>query len=335
MKTKVLTLDKIKSLVDIPELIHEIENGFVQYSKGVAIVPPVGFLSFDEPPGDVHFKYGYLRGDDYYVMKVASAFYRNSDFGLPNNNGLILVFNQKTGGAELILLDEGWLTDVRTAAAGAVAAKHLAANNIHKIGIVGTGVQAKLQLEFLKTVVDCTDCLVWGRDVSKTQKMIDELASSDTIQQWGIDIKAADSLNLLVSQCNLIITTTSAKEPLIYADHVQTGTHITAMGADDHGKQELESQLLKKADVVVADSISQCVDHGECFAAIRDKHVRDSDILELGDVIENPELGRTSQEQVTICDLTGVAVQDIQIAKMVAKTYLKHAEPEGVRESNV
>jgi len=323
LDTKVIGLDEIKSLVDISELILEIENGFVRYSQGGAVVPPVGFLNFAEPPGDVHFKYGYLRDDDYYVMKVASAFYRNTEFGLPNNNGLMVVFNQKTGGAEFILLDEGWLTDVRTAAAGAVAAKHLAAKNIHKIGIVGTGVQAKMQLEFLQTVVDCTDCLVWGRDASKTQNMIDDLTSTATIQQWGIDIQAADSLKSLVSQCNLIVTTTSAQEPLIYAEHVQTGTHITAMGSDDHGKQELESQLLEKADVVVADSISQCVDHGECSAAIRDNHLRESEISEIGNIINNPSSGRTSQEQITISDLTGVAVQDIQIAKMVAKAYLR------------
>jgi len=245
-------------------------------------VPPVGFLNFAEPPGDVHLKYGYLNGEDYYVIKVASSFYRNSDLGLPNNNGLIMVFNQKTGGAEFILLDEGWLTDVRTAAAGAVAAKHLAPKSIHKIGIVGTGVQAKMQLEFLQTVVDSKDCLVWGRDSKKTLNMIDELASRQSIQQWDLTIKAADSLEHLVSQCNMIVTTTPVQEPLIFAHHVQKGTHITAMGADDHGKQELESLLLNKADVVVADSISQCIDHGECFAAIRDKQLYESDILELG-----------------------------------------------------
>ena len=326
MNTKVITLDEIKSLVDIPELILEIEKGFVRYSQGGAVVPPVGFLKFDEPPGDVHFKYGYLAGDDYYVMKVASAFYRNTDIGLPSNNGLMMVFNQKTGGAEFILLDEGWLTDIRTAAAGAVAAKHLAPSHIHKIGIVGTGIQAKLQLAFLKDVVDCSDCLVWGRDHGKAQMLIEDLITNDAIQQWGLKINAADSLQDLVSQCNLIITTTSAQEPLIYSDHVQKGTHITAMGSDDHGKQELESRLLNKADLVVADSISQCIDHGECGAAIRDQQLHESDIVELGNIVNDSVSGRVSQEHITVCDLTGVAVQDIQIAKMVACAYLRQTK---------
>ncbi|MFK7849214.1 MAG: hypothetical protein AB8G77_28255 [Rhodothermales bacterium] len=111
--TTVLTLDEIKSLVDIGRLIEEIETGFVLYSEGQAKVPPVGFLHFEEPPGDVHIKYGYLTGDTCYVLKVASAFYENTALGLPANDGLVLVFNQKTGSTEFILLDEGWLTDMR------------------------------------------------------------------------------------------------------------------------------------------------------------------------------------------------------------------------------
>ena len=206
---------------------------------------------------------------------------------------------------------------MRTAAAGAVTAKHLAATNIHHIGIVGTGAQARFQLEMLKDVVDCKSCLVWGRDAAKVQRMIDDLRARESIQAWGLEIKAVKALDELVSKCNLIVTTTSAKSPLIRADQVQAGTHITAMGSDDHGKQELAAELLAKADLVVADSIAQCVDHGECFAAVQEKQIEKSSILELGHIIKNPALGRTNEEQITVADLTGVAIQDIQIAKMV------------------
>ena len=316
---KVVELDEIKSLVDVPKLIKAIEEGFVLYSEGKVVVPPVGFLNFEQPPGDVHIKYGFVKNDDVYVLKVASGFYQNAELGLPVSDGLMLVFDQRTGQLQLVLLDKAWLTDMRTAAAGAVAAKHLAPSHVRGIGIVGTGVQARMQLEMLKDVVDCNSCFVWGRDAGKVQAMIDDLKASSAVQEWGLQISAATGINHLCAECNLIVTTTSARDALIYADQVQSGTHITAMGSDDHGKQELESQLLAKADRVVADSIGQCVDHGECFFAVRDKIIEEGSILELGNIIKSPELGRISDEQITVADLTGVAIQDIQIAKMVSQ----------------
>jgi len=315
--TTVLKLDEIKPLIDSLQLIRDIETGFVLYSEGQVVVPPVGFLHFDQPPGDVHIKYGFVKGDDYYVLKMASGFYNNPQLDLPVSNGLLLVFSQQTGQLKLILLDECWLTDMRTAAAGAVAAKHLAPKNIHHIGIVGAGVQARLQLEMLREVVDCQSCFIWGRDVHKVQRMIEDLQAKESIQAWGLDLNVATEIDELLSQCNLIVTTTSAKEPLIRADQVPKGTHITAMGADDHGKQELEAKLLAKADRVVADSIAQCVDHGECFHAVQSGLIEAGSILELGNVIKNPAIGRTHEDQITVADLTGVAIQDIQIAKMV------------------
>jgi ornithine cyclodeaminase len=315
---KVLKLEEIKRLVDIPQLVQAIEAGFVLYSEDKVVVPPVGFLHFDQPPGDVHIKYGFVKNDDVYVLKVASGFYNTAELNLPASDGLILVFDQQTGNLKLILLDKCWLTDMRTAAAGAVAAKHLAANDIHHIGIIGTGVQARMQLEMLRDVVDCQSCFVWGRDASKANAMIEDLQASETIRAWGLELNAVTDIDELVSQSNLIVTTTSAREPLIGADQVQKGTHITAMGSDDHGKQELAAEVLAKADLVVADSISQCVDHGECFHAVKANMLEEGSILELGNIIKNPETGRTSEEQITVADLTGVAIQDIQIAKMVS-----------------
>jgi ornithine cyclodeaminase len=322
--TSVLTLEEIKKLVDVPQLIEEIATGFVLYSDGKVNVPPVGFLHFDQPPGDVHIKYGYVTGDDYYVVKMASGFYQNPTLGLPVSDGLLLVFSQQTGQLQLILLDECWLTDMRTAAAGAVAAKYLAAKNIHHIGIVGTGTQARMQLEMLRQVTDCKHCLVWGRDAAKVQAMIAELATSENMRDWGLQVTAAATLEELVVQCNLIVTTTSASSPLIRADQVQPGTHITALGSDDHGKQELEATLLARADIVVADSVAQCVDHGECLPAVQAGILEPASIVELGQVIKDPALGRTNETQITVADLTGVAIQDIQIARMVDRARRAH-----------
>jgi ornithine cyclodeaminase len=320
--TTVLDLDDIKPLVDTPALIDEIERGFVLYSEGKVKVPPVGFLHVDEPPADVHIKYGYVVGNDYWVLKIASSFYDNPSIGLPMADGLLLVFSQKTGELKLILLDKCWLTDMRTAAAGAVAARHLAPKKIEAIGIVGTGTQARMQLELLKDEVECGRCLIWGRNPDKVAKMIDDLGDSEIMNTWGIDIAPASELDHLTAECNLIVTTTPAKTPLIDASQVRKGTHITAMGSDDLGKQELGANVLAAADLVVADSIAQCIDHGECLYAVRDGLIEEGSVVELGDVIANPGKGRTSDDQVTVADLTGVAIQDIQIAKMVDRARL-------------
>lgn len=321
--TMVLGLDAIKRLITIPPLIQAIADGFVLYSDGKVVVPPVGFLQFDQPPGSVHIKYGYVRGDDVYCLKMASGFSDNAKRGLPVADGVILVFSQQTGQLKVLLHDECWLTDMRTAAAGAVAARCLAPKAVRHIGIVGTGVQARMQLTLLRDVVDCRSCLVWGRDAQKVQSMIEDLNADATIRDWGLTISAARDIGELASECRLIVTTTSAREPLIRSDQVKAGTHITAMGSDEHGKQELEATLLGKADRVVADSISQCVDHGECSHAVKRGNIRADSILELGNVLRNPGLGRTNDEQITVADLTGIAIQDIQIAKMVTDAYIK------------
>ncbi len=320
--TTVLSLDEIKELVDIPQLIEDIEAGFVLYSQGQVQVPPVGFLHFDDPPGDVHIKYGFVTGGEFYVMKMASAFPNNVALRLPVGNGVILVFSQKTGALELVLLDEGWLTDIRTAAAGAVAARHLAPSTVNHIGIVGTGVQAALQLELLRHIVDCRSCIIWGRNSTNVRALVERLEVRSDFRAWDLEFQEAPDIDSLTSQCELIVTTTSARAPLIRADQVRQGTHITAVGSDDHGKQELEGALLGKADVVVADSIAQCVDYGECFHAVQHRLVDEGAIRELGAVIENPTSGRADDHQITVADLTGVAIQDIQIATMVNRAFL-------------
>jgi len=317
----VLGLAEIRNLVDFPQLIDDIEAGFVDYSQGRVQVPPVGFLHFDDPPGDVHVKYGSVIDGETYVLKMASAFPGNATLGLPVGNGVILVFSRKTGALELLLLDEGWLTDMRTAAAGAVVARHLAPSTVGCIGIVGTGVQAGLQLEMLRYVVDCRRCIIWGRNRARVRTLIEGLRANPDVRSWGPELLEAPDIETITSQCELIVTTTSAREPLIRADQVRPGTHITAVGADDHGKQELEAALLGKANLVVADSVTQCVDHGECSHAVRDRVLDRDAIRELGTVIENPALGRTDDRQITVADLTGVAIQDLQIATMVSRAW--------------
>jgi ornithine cyclodeaminase len=306
---QIITLNQIKTILPSLELIPTIEAGFVAYSARTAVVPPVGELILDK--GEVHIKYGFIKKDKYYVIKIASGFYHNPRLGLPSSNGLMILFDQNTGMPVCALLDEGFLTDIRTAIAGAIAAKYLAPPEIKRIGVVGTGVQARLQLLYLKHVTECRDVLVWGRGSGQLNRYKNEL------QESGFKIETTKDTKAVLQLCDLIVTATPSKEPLLKAKYLQSGVHITAVGSDTPFKQELEGNILQRADVIVADSISQCLERGEIFQALRSNHIKRDQVVELGHVITEQACGRSSPHQVTVADLTGVAVQDLAIATAV------------------
>ena len=309
--SKIYNLAQIKDVLKSLQPIQEIEEGFVAYSEGKAVIPPVGEMLFEKPPGDVHIKYGYLLDDDYYVIKIAAGFFESPQSSRYTSDGLILLF--KKGTAELVcaLLDECYLTNVRTAAAGAVSAKYLAPKNIECIGVLGAGTQGRMQVEYLAPVIDCKEVMVWGM----SQNELDDYKKD--MEPLGYRVKTTLSTEDIAAHCNLIVTATPSKSPLLSADKVRKGTHITAMGSDTPEKNELDPKILQEADIVVADSISQCLLRGEIHQALKAGVLEKERIVELGNVIVNPDLQRTSEEQTTIADLTGVAVQDIQIAKAV------------------
>ena len=306
---KIARRDQIESVLGSLDLLPAIEAGFDAYSAGRAVIPPVGELLLER--GDVHIKYGYLKEGEYYVVKIASGFYDNPKLGLASSNGLMLLFKQRTGEIAAVLLDEGRLTDVRTAVAGAVAAKHLSPGKVERIGIVGTGTQARLQLEHLHDVTKCRDVLVWGRGEAQLASYKDVSAGGDFRVEGTLDGEA------ILRSCNLVVTTTPSTEPLLHATDLRPGTHITAVGSDTSEKQELDPEILRRADMVVADSIAQCLQRGEIHRAIRSAHIRKENLRELGDVVAGRSPGRTSDDQITVADLTGVAVQDLQISRAV------------------
>ncbi len=309
--SKIYNLAQIKDAVKSLQPIQAIEEGFIAYSQGKAEIPPVGEMIFKNPPGDVHIKYGYLLDDDYYVIKIASGFFESPSSSRYTSDGVILLFKKGTGELACALLDECYLTQVRTAAAGAVCAKYLAPKNIECIGVIGAGTQGRMQVEYLASVIDCKEVMVWGMN----QNELDDYKKD--MEPLGYHIKTTLSTEDIAAHCNLIITATPSKSPLLSVDKVRKGTHITAMGSDTLEKIELDPKILQKADIVVADSISQCLLRGEIHQALKADVLDKERIVELGNVIVNPGLQRTSDDQITIADLTGVAVQDIQIAKAV------------------
>jgi ornithine cyclodeaminase len=303
---KIFQRAEIEAVIRQPEAIAAIAAGFVAYSKGEVTVPPVGYLGFTHPPGDLHIKYGHIRGDAVCVVKIATSFYDNPKLGLSSSGGLMLVFSARTGVPEVALIDGGFLTDFRTAAAGAVAAQHLAPKNLRAIGIIGAGIQARLQLDLLRQVTPCRRAIVWARDPEKAR----------AYQIEGFTIEVAASVAELAARSNLIVTTTPANEILLRAEDVRPGTHITAVGADSPGKQELDPALFARAEVLAVDSRLQCFDHGDSSHALRLSFASRERFVELGELIADPRLARTREDQITIADLTGLAVQDIQIAKL-------------------
>lgn len=309
--SKIYDLAQIKSVLKSIQAVPEIEKGFVAYSQGKAVIPPVGELQFKEPPGDTHIKYGYLLDDDYYVIKIASGFFESPASKRYTSDGLMLLFRKGTAELVCILQDECYLTNVRTAAAGAVCAKYLAPNDVECVGIIGAGTQGRMQLEYLAHVTPCKEVMVWD---------IDQSALNDykkDMKPLGYSVQTVQSTEDICAHCNLIVTVTPSKSPLLSADKIRKGTHITAVGSDTPEKNELDPAILQKADIVVADSISQCLLRGEIHHALAVGLLQKERIVELGNVIIRPELRRSSREQITIADLTGVAVQDIQIAKAV------------------
>lgn len=318
---EILTLDQIKEVLPSVDLLSEIEQGFVAYSQGRSVVPPVGELIMTDPPGDVHIKYGYIEGDDYYVIKIASGFYGNAALELSSGNGMMLMFSQKTGVPVAILLDEAYLTDVRTAVAGAIAAKYLAPSVVTGIGIMGTGTQARLQLEYLQPIIDCRKVTAWGRDADKCASY------AKYANKLGFDVTTTLDASELARSCDLIVTTTPAESPILTdVNDLVPGTHITAIGSDTHSKQEVHTDILKRADLVVADSIPQCLERGEIHQAMKVDAIDEGSLVELGSVITGTAEGRTDDVQITIADLTGVAVQDIQISKAVYEAAMNHGQ---------
>ena len=308
---RVIDIETIRRVLPDIDLMSGIEAGFAAYSEGRAVVPPVGELLFDDPPGDVHIKYGYIRGDDYYVIKIASGFYNNPKLGLASSNGMMMLFRASTGEPLGLLADEGYLTDIRTAVAGAVAARYLAPRPVGRIGIIGSGIQARMQLLYLAEMTGCTQVAVWGRSPANVERYRQEMAAQ------GLDVQVVDSPAQVAALANVIVTTTPSREALLVAADLREGTHITAVGSDTPGKQELDSDVLARADRVVADSLSQCLERGEIGHAVRAGVLNREEVVELGAIIAQENPPRRDPGDITVADLTGVAVQDIQIARAV------------------
>jgi ornithine cyclodeaminase len=329
---KIYNLEQIEKVVARKDfqnrLMEEIRDGFRSYSKGefnacpiqtMGAPPMAPFVSnVENYAAQTCVKSGYVTGASSYVIKVASG-------GHPHqNSGLMQVYSQATGKLEALLLDEGILTELRTAAAGAVAASMFAPRRIEQIGLLGSGIQARYQLRFLTQVTPCRRVLVSGRTFSKTKDFAAEMSR----EGWSVEY--TDDPDELLRSCDLIVTTTSAREPVLGKNTAgrKKTQHITCIGADAPGKMELDLKLVCEADLLVADCLMQTQERGEYEMAIRDGLVQVDHVKEIGSLVDKKELQRTTlyDERLTIFDSSGVAIQDCIIASMTFDALTKTKE---------
>ena len=306
-----ITLETIQASLTEADILDAVQGALVAQARGQVNSPPPGMLQLDEPAGECHIKYGHLDGSDTFVIKIACGFYENPKIGLSANNGMMLVFDAKTGAPLCILDDRGWLTNARTAAAGALAARAGAPPGVASVGIIGSGEQAELQAKWTARLLGIESVVVYGRTARHVKDYAERMARD------GFSVTIAPDITSLMKRCNLVITTTPSNAALILADDVRPGTHIVAMGADNPGKQELEAALFPRAAVIMVDDHGQCVHHGDLGHAVRGGLVPEDADIDLGAVLAGDEPGRLSDDDITIVDLTGIAAEDMAVAGLV------------------
>lgn len=309
----ILTEAELRKIVKLDlDAVACVENAFRALATLPVAMPPILRLDIPEHRGEVDVKTAYVPGIDGFAIKISPGFFDNPKLGLPSINGMMVLLSSKTGLVEALLLDNGYLTDIRTAAAGAVAAKHLSRADSSVAAIFGAGVQAGLQLEALMLVRPITEARIWARDAAKAEAAADALS-----ERLGIAVHAEPDAAKAAADADVIVTTTPSTEPLIKPGFVSAGQHITAMGSDAEHKNEIAPAILRMADLYVADSAKQTRRLGELHHAIAaGVMAADAEITELGHIIAGERHGRRSGSDITIADLTGTGVQDTAIATL-------------------
>lgn len=290
-------------------LIERVALAFRQYSSGRAQLARAGHLHFDAPPGDVHIKSAALSGSQTYTVKIASGFYENWRRDLPPSDGLMLVFDQQNGQPLAMLFDRGWLTDLRTAAAGALCVRLCAPEQTKTVAMLGAGVQARMQLRFLAYERSFRRVQIWSRSNERAAKLADELAAA------GIDAEVFAKPGDALRGAELLYCTTASRSPLFAKEEAPPELQATiAIGADNAGKQELAPEFLAAAGRIIVDSRAQSEEFGE-LNNLRAAALSNPNILELGEVLETGEVP-DSASGITICALTGLGVQDAAVAEL-------------------
>ncbi len=319
VEIRLLLESEIRSLLGPKEAFEAVREAFVKLARGEVVLPGILGIDIPETRTEAHVKGAFLRGAPYFSVKAASGSYDNPTRGLPVSGGLVMVFDSTTGLPRAILFDNGYLTDVRTGAAGALAADLLAKKEVDRVGIIGVGTQARYQMAALLGVRRPRTVLAYGRSTVKAAAYAREVEA-----RHGVRVTVAPTMEKAVRGSDIVMTVTPSTQPLVQADWVQDGTHITAVGSDGPNKQELDIRVLQKADKIVADHLEQCLQFGEIHHAVEAGVLRKEDVYgELGEIAAGMKPGRESDDEITIADLTGVGVQDTAVANRVVEEAMR------------
>ena len=312
--TVLLGQAQLRKLVPLDlDAIEQVEAAFRSLATEAVAMPPILRLDIPEHAGEVDVKTAYLPRFPSFAIKVSPGFFNNPSLGLPSLNGLMLVLSARTGLTEAVLLDNGYLTAVRTAAAGAVASRWLARKDAKRVAIIGAGEQARLQLKALRLVRDIDHVTVWARENERAR----QFARDCEVEGLACDV--ADSVSQSLKHADIAVTTTPSREPLIHARDLHPGLHITAMGSDAEHKNEIAPDVFTKARYV-CDRLQQVRVLGELHHAIEAGVIAaDASFTELGEVIAQKAPGRANDDEVTVCDLTGTGAQDTAIATLAIR----------------
>jgi len=309
MTMRLVDEDALRTAITPRIAVDAIREAFRADGEGRAHVPAVINLEIRARHGEFHVKTAHIEGVPHVAVKIASGFYDNPARGLPSGSGLMAVFSAETGLPEALLLDNGFLTDIRTGAAGAIAADVLAPKTFDVVGVLGSGVQARYQVRCLREVRAFAHVIAWSPDRARLE------AYCRDMRVEGFDAQPASGPEEVCAAADVLITATPSREPLVRAEWLRPGQHVTALGADSPGKQELDAACLARADLLVVDRLTQCAAFGELRHAL-DAGVFRADRVhaELGDIVAGGKPGRTRAGEITIADLTGVGFQDTAIA---------------------
>jgi ectoine utilization protein EutC len=311
MKVTILRENEIRECVGMnQEAVDAVALGFTRLVEGKVSLPPIIRVDVEANQGEVDIKTAYIEGLDYFAIKIASGFFGNPSIGLPYGSGMMVLMSARTGFLEAVLLDNGYLTDLRTGIAGGIAAKYLAPAKITTAGVIGSGVQARYQIRGLQLVRDFQRLMVYGIDPDGVERYASEME-----QELGVEVVVSPCPCEVFRQSQFVATTTPSRKPYAKAAWLHPGMHITAMGSDGEHKQEFYPDALGKADRIVCDRKSQCFRLGELHHALKEGILtEDSTITEIGELTAGIKTGRQNDQEITICDLTGVGVQDTTIA---------------------
>ncbi|WP_299637462.1 hypothetical protein [uncultured Ruegeria sp.] len=248
---RIVALDELREPIDMPAAIAAVRQGFIDMANGLIDQPePMQFMfpgAVGELLGDCHIKGAKAKGRPWFVVKLATGFYRNPYRGLPVNDGLVLVLSSETGRPVAILQDEGWLTQMRTAAAGALAAALKPVEREATLGIVGTGTQARLQAEAIRAETGISRLIVKGRSPESMRTYVTDM------EEKGFTVSVASTGRDLCQAADIVVTTTPATSPVLHADDLPDRLHIVAVGADSPGKIELAPEVLARAAIIATD----------------------------------------------------------------------------------